>query len=396
MKRISAITMIIFILASMTACKPKQTYDYVSPLANTDTTVVKPPVTEILPVEQMPLVTVSLPVSTESKLAADGNELLRYTYQNMFLILPDSDVGEDVIVDFLSRRDPADADLESLLDSAEKAYNNAENWTPYIYQVIYEPIRIDYGVLSLLGRNTVFNGSSHPETSYSSLNYDLVTGNVLSLEQVLSKNTDSDTIASLVIEALNALNSEKQLYDGYETAVTERFSGEHLLDNDWYFSNDGLTFYFSPYEIAPYSSGVIHATIPYEKLAGILDDAYFPAEKETAAGALFAELFSEEAVTKYTQFAEVVLDKSGDKTLLHTDHYIQDLRIRSGSWSADGSTFTPENTVFAAYGLTKDDAIMLESALKPAAPTLQITYITGEDTVTAYLSGTSGSSVTLK
>ena len=153
---------------------------------------------------------------------------------------------------------------------------------------------------------------------------------------------------------------------------------------------------FAPYEIAPYSSGTIHATIPYEKLTGILDDKYFPAEKETAAGTLYAELFSEDAAKKHTQFAEVILNNSGDKVLLHTDHYIQDLQIISGSWSADDSTFIPENVVFAAYGLTVGDAIMLETEFAPTAPTIQIRYTTHEKTITTYLSGVTGSSVTLK
>ena len=398
MKRSFSLLMIVLILVSLAACNKNDGYDYVSPSAtNAQNTVVeKPPVTEILPVDQKPLVTVSLPVTTQAEKADDGTEIFRYTYQNMFLILPESDVGNDVIVDFLNKRDIADTNAAALLESAKKAYQPNTTWTPYVYQIIYEPMRIDTGVLSLFGRNTVFSGSSHPETNYLSVSYDLVTGKVLTLEQILSAQTSADTITELLVTSLDKIAADKQLYDGYETMIADRFSGDYLHDTDWYFSGTGLTFFFSPYEIAPYSSGVIAATIPYEKLTGILDDAYFPAEKETAAGTLLGQLFTENASAKFTQFAEVVLDASGDNILLYTDHYIQDIRIVSGSWSADGNTFTPECTVFAADGLTQHDAIMLQTTLNPSAPTLQISYTTGENTVTAYIAGTPGTSVTLK
>lgn len=397
MKRFYILLTIICILATFAACEPKQTYNYVSPITNSeDFEPENEPITEILPVDQMPLVTVSLPLTTKTEVADDGTELLRYTYQNMFLIVPDSDVGNDVIIDFLNHRDRTDNIMETLLESAKNAYKTSSSWSPYICQIIYEPIRIDYGVLSLLGRNTVYNGSPHPETHFQSLNYDLVTGNALTLADIFTENTKSDTISTLVSASLKEIASDKQLYSGYETAVNERFTDDYLEDSDWYFSDTGLVFYFSPYEIAPYSSGVVSAVIPYENLTGLLNDAYFPAERESAAGTLYAELFSEDAAKKYTQFAEVVLDKNRDKTLLYTDHYIQNLRITSGSWSADGNTFTPENVVFAAYGLTVGDAVMLESELTASVPNIQISYVTGNNRVTVYLSGTPDTSVNLK
>lgn len=404
MKRVLVIFMIVFILVGLVACKAKEGYHYVSPLTQDtekipekdDTVVEKPPVTEVLPVDQKPLVTVTLPVNTVIEKAEDGTELLRYTYQNMFLILPDSDVGNDVIVDFLNKRDQADANAATLSESAKEAYKPGTAWTPYVYQTIYEPMRIDNGILSLFGRNTVFSGSSHPETNYLSVSYDLVTGEVLTLEKIISTQTTADAITDLIVAVLNKTAAEKQLYDGYESTIADRFSHDFRHDTDWYFSDTGLTFFFSPYEIAPYSVGVISATIPYELLVGILDDAYFPAEKETSAGTLFGQLFTDEAASQYTQFAEVVLNPNGDTILLYTDHYVQNVRIVSGSWSADGSTFTPENTVFVAEGLTKDDAVMLQATLEPAAPTLQVSYTTGDQAVTAYISGTPGTSVTLK
>lgn len=399
MKRPFSLLMIVLILITLAACNKNDGYDYVSP-SNTDTqdTVVeKPPVTEILPVDQKPLVTVSLPTTTQTEKASDGTEIFRYTYQNMFLILPESDVGNDVIIDILNRRDAADANATELLNSAKKAYSsNTSAWTPYVYQIIYEPMRIDNGILSLVGRNTVFNGSSHPETNYMSVSYDLVTGKVLTLENILSSQTTGATISELLISELEKIAVEKQLYDGYGATIADRFTGDYLHDTDWYFNGDGLTFFFSPYEIAPYASGVIASTIPYEKLTGILDDAYFPAEKETAAGTISGQLFTEDVAATFTQFAEVVLDSNGDKILLYTDHYVQNIRIVSGSWSADGSAFTPECTVFAADGLTNMDAIMLQASLESSAPSLRVSYKTGGKTVTTYISGVTGTSVVLK
>jgi len=202
-----------------------------------------------------------------------------------------------------------------------------------------------------------YSGSAHPETLFQSANYDLITGEVLTLSHIITPETTTDTLSNLIIDALNA-QKDTQFYEGYEATITERFSGGISSEKSWYFSPEGLCFYFSPYEIAPYASGVIIAQIPYNELTGILDDSYFPAEKEKATGALFVDRYDTDSLESYTQYSELILKESGEKLLISTDKSVYNIRINV-NYKEDGS---PAYTAFAAYSLTPGDAIAIQAS----------------------------------
>ena len=60
---------------------------------------------EELPVAQAPMISVSVPITTETESAEDGTIIFKYSYQNISLILPDPDVADKIIIDFLNRID---------------------------------------------------------------------------------------------------------------------------------------------------------------------------------------------------------------------------------------------------------------------------------------------------
>ena len=335
--------------------------------------------------EQKPMIAVSLPAVNETESAEDGTVIFNYSYQNMSLIVPDPEVADKVIVDFLNRIDQTAGHATQILDAARSAYSDNAQWTPYLCKIAYDPVRIDAGILSLIGSYTSYSGTPHPEKSYLAVNYDLVTGKVLSFEDILTADSVADTLYQYVIDSLRIHKDENSLYEGFETTVREHF--DHILINDecWYFSQTGLCFYFSPYEIAPYASGVIVAEIPYDKLTGILNEAYFPAEAESSTGMVLPDTFIEKDLERFTQFSEVVLDNSGNKFLLYTESVVNHIRIETGVLNEDGTQFKPEQTVFAAYSLTPGDAIMVESAATGGMPNLRLSYYTAEKMIRYYI-----------
>lgn len=395
MKPVISILLLLSILLAIAGCgKPQES------TVNTGNVQVQPGTTEasieptVLDVDaplHIPMISVSMPVVLESESADDGTEIFRYVYQNMSLILPEPEIADKIIVDFLNRMDKTSNDAESI-KAAAKADYNSENWSPYLCQITYNPIRIDSGVLSLFGNYTRYSGAPHPESTDISVNYNLVTGAVIELDNIFTSDA-TDTLIDEIIQALNVQKVEKSLFDGFENTVINRFKDDLAHEKNWYFSSTGLCFYFTAYDIAPYASGVIVAEVPYEKLAGLMDDAYFPAEPETVGGTLNAELFTVDQLDNYDVFSEVTVDKGAVKTLLHTDSSVYDVRIETGSWSANGEIFIPEHTVYAAYALSADAAIMVESEIPDALPRLRITYQTGGRSVTRYLtdSGKDGS-----
>ncbi len=325
---------------------------------------------------QKPMVAVSVPITTETEYAQDGTAIFNYTYQNISLIVPDPEVADKVIVDFLNHVDQTAEQAESIRTAAKTDYRPGDTWNPYLCQIIYEPIRIDNSVLSLFGSYVGYSGSSHPETAYQSVNYDLVTGDVLTLSHIITPDTTADTLSQLIVEILEA-QKDKSLYEGFETTVKERFAHGFLADHSWYLSSTGLCFYFSPYEIAPYSTGVVTAEIPYHQLTGILDDAYFPAEQEEANGTVSVQNYHNDILENYSQFAEVIIDEENEKILLYTEKSVYDIRLRVNLSDSNSDTIY---TVFAAYGLTPGDAVVVQPEKLP----LLLTYRTHEDTIHKY------------
>ncbi len=336
--------------------------------------------TVILP-QQEAMYAISIPTISETTLADDGTVIFSYTYQSMNLTLPDPDVAEKIINDFRSKIKSGTETANEVLAQANTKYNGSSNWTPYIYNITYSPTRMDQGVLSLFGNRVTYSGTSHPERLSMSANYDLVTGDVLTLGSIMSAQATREHFCSLVLEKLDTMKDEKSLYEGYESTVKQRFSRDESQDQDWYFSTNGLCFYFVPYEVAPYSSGVVVAEIPYSELTGLLYDGYFPAERETSTGTIQATDLDETDTTQFTQIAELVLNPDGEMVFLHTQGLIWDVKIEYGAWDTANTTFSPVYTALFTGSLSPGDAIMIQSS---EITSLRITYTSGTETVTQH------------
>lgn len=316
--------------------------------------------------EQQPMFAVALPVVTDEHKSDEDAVLLRSVYQNMELTVPDPEVADEVIIDFLNRIDPMTSESEALLAQAKDAYTPGAEFTPYLSQIIFTPERLDQGILSLMGEYVVYQGSAHPEVNTLSVTYDLTSGKALTSKDILLDGADMSALAESV---LNALAEQKDaLYEGYDSTVKAL-----LKDSEnWYLSKTGLVFYFSPYEIGPYASGVITAEIPYSALTGILNDAYFPAEKDTSFGHMDVTVFDVDAMASFTQIAEVVCAQDGQKAILYTQGLLENVRI-----------CTPDGfPVFASATLSPGDSILLHGAV---ADSYSIGYDCGNETFTSTL-----------
>ena len=317
---------------------------------------------------------ISLPVVQETEKASDGTEIFVSTYQNVELVLPDAEMADKVTLDLLNRMDTS-LDAQDILTQAKADYTPSGAWQSYICRNIYSPTRLDNGVLSLFGELTTYSGSAHAEGVYRSVSYDLATGDVLELHNVLLPHFDMNVLTGAIKAALNEQEAENYLYSYYTQVVDDRFAEDVLDDENWYFSQTGLCFYFPPYEIAPFSSGVIVAEVPYGKLAGILENAYFPEEIPATEGAMVKEAFDPEA---YESFWEITLENGSAKILLHPSTNLYNIRLE---WGSNGEEFTPEYTLFAAGALSPTDAIVITYANESTLSDLRISYTSGEKTV---------------
>ena len=373
MKRVLAILLSVTILLLCGCVKQPQTDITTTPTVPTqETTQETNKPTGNTAISQKAMYAISLPPVAESVKADDGTVIFNSAYQNISLTLPEQEVADNIIVDFLNRTDKLIQHAESTLTSAKQAYIPGSEWSPYVLQLRYAPQRLDAGILSLYGEKTSYTGAAHASVFGESVTYDLLTGDVLSLDDIMLDNVTGDTLCKLVTNALNAQVAEEKLmlFTTFDETLKQLFRGNLAAYEDWCFTTKGLLFYFDPYEIAPFSTGIVSVEIQYCDLTGLLKDAYFPAEEDLTTGNLNVTALTAEQAEQYTQISEIILEEGTTQVLLYTDGAVSDIRI----------TTDTDTTVFAAYTLTPGDAIMVESDLASAA--LSVSYRTGNQYVT--------------
>ncbi len=332
------------------------------------------------------MVAVSVPATTQTAAADNGNVIFQYIYQTPYLTMPDADAAEKITIDLLKRIDGTRADADALHAAAKAGYNGSSDWTPYLYQITYSPSRIDPGVLSFFGQNVQYSGASHPDRTATAANYDMLTGDVLTLAGIMAPGVSANDFCELVIAELTANKDALKVYDYFEETVRYRFETDPSQDEGFYFTQEGLCFFFDPMELAPYSSGVVHVEIPYHKLSGLLYDGYFPDEQDYATGTILAHRHSDVKTESFTQIAEITFDPGGEMIFLYSDTSVRNIRIEAGAWDVLGIAFSPSYTAFAAYSLTPGDAITLETYIPDTMPNLRLSYQSQGKTLQLFIS----------
>lgn len=378
MKKIICLFLILCLLFTAAGCRKKVDPPYNETQDSNTTEGTSNQIQQIIDTDTS-LVAVSVPTVTEDTTASDGTVVCQYTYPSMALVLDKPEVADKIIINFLNRVDITTQPAADTADMAKGAYNGDKNFVPYLYHVTYSPMRIDHKVLSLFGNNVVFSGGGHPERTCVSASYDLLTGDVLTLASIMSKDAKSDDFCQLVLSGLSEIAEGNYLYKGYAETVKQRFKTDASQDEAWYFTQTGLCFYFAPYEIAPYASGVISVEIPYEKLRNLLHESYLPLARNAPTGIHKVQPFDQVKLEDFSHIAEIVANKEGKMYIISADSNIQDVRILFNDKASN-------YTVFAAYNLSPGDGIMVQ-ADQSQLSSMRLSYKTGSETVTAPLAG---------
>lgn len=362
MKKFCLICLAVATVLSFAGCKNDD-----KPLETTVPSA-KPPVTsapteptqnpDIAPVYEN-MYSVSIPFNIENHHAEDGTTIFTFSYQDILPQHQDREVADKIKLDFTDRIEKSRVNSLSILNLAKAQYSPDAEFTPLSYQVQYDVTRIDQGVLSMFGQILQTSSASGANRSLIAANYDMVTGDVLTIGSILYHIDTKDDLAQLVIDQLKE-RDDITLFDEYPETVMARFEQDESVDEDFYFSDVGLCFYFAPYEIAPRSSGTVIVEIPYNKLTGVIADAYFPAERIHTTGTISCVAFQETHWEKYEQFTEVVAADS-TRVLLTTDSAVQDIRIFEIVSPDDNMMQAQTKNIFATNFLASENAIIFEA-----------------------------------
>ena len=394
MKKIISLLLCAAILLCLPACKNSEETPPSTTVASTTAPLETTLPDETLPqveLPHIPVAAVTLIPTTEAEILPDGTVLFEYNYPTISLSLPDGDMAETVMLDFLNRIDATRPAAQQVKEAAEEYYTGKSGWSSYFYNLTFSPMRVDTGILSLYGMESSYSGGMHPNHNACAVNYDLSTGKTLKLRHVLSETVTADTISRLICDVLE--QQAEQLFNDYALCVEDRFAGDFGADEQWYFSDSGLCFFFSPYEIAPYNAGTIIAEIPYNKLTGILQDNFFPGETVATNGNIKVQSIKDMSILDdYSSYAEITLAQDGHAILITSNNsLVYHVKVELGDWNADGSVFTPYNTVFAANALNPHDAIILKAEISEDLPNIRIQFTSAETPQAYYVSMNNGS-----
>lgn len=130
--------------------------------------------------------------------------------------------------------------------------------------------RCDKEVLSFTVMDYEYTGGAHGMYGHSGYNYDVKTGKLLSLKEIF---TETENLAETISERLLSQYDSEVLFepDGLTEYVEECIREDRL---NTVLTNRGVRVFFNPYEIAPYSEGVITVDLYPEEYPGIVNAAY--------------------------------------------------------------------------------------------------------------------------
>ena len=130
-------------------------------------------------------------------------------------------------------------------------------------ELICDPAMVDAKVLSFSFINyTYYFGAAHPGTYISYANFDLSTGNILKLENLLINNFKKE---------LNAI-AEKKFIKEYGNEGWDFEPGKFTITENFLISPSGLIFTFNQYEIGPYAVGSPTFVIAYKEIAHLFNE----------------------------------------------------------------------------------------------------------------------------
>lgn len=157
----------------------------------------------------------------------------------------------------------------------ESVPDSVEHFTEFTeYAVMFELTeevqvrRADTRVLSLLIDGYCYAGGVHGYPYYGGVNFDTQTGEILTLSDIF---TDCGRLSELVEEQLY-INYDPDCFFG-DVDLDERFSADYD-QVEWVLDYNGVTFYFNPYDIAPFASGILSATISFAEHPDLFCDTY--------------------------------------------------------------------------------------------------------------------------
>lgn len=224
--------------------------------------------------------------------------------------------------------------------------------------------RCDTRVLSAVFDVSQDIGGIHADSTRTSRSYNADNGSLLTLADIAKNEEQLKTFIKNYVIGLAAGDDYKEggvsiLFDDFESTIND------LVDAgaNWYFSDGGLVFYANPYDIAPYSRGVLLFEIPYSALAEFIDESFMPVEYEGDNGMLLADDGDKLDRSSLNILGTVTVDEDGQSVVLSAEETVYNVKI-----------YTSGRMLWQRNYLTTGEGVEVKSFIPDAQPSIAVSY----------------------
>lgn len=224
--------------------------------------------------------------------------------------------------------------------------------------------RCDTRVLSAVFDVSQDIGGIHADSTRTSRSYNADNGLLLTLADIAKNEEQLKTFIKNYVIGLAAGDDYKEggvsiLFDDFESTIND------LVDAgaNWYFSDGGLVFYANPYDIAPYSRGVLLFEIPYSALEEFIDEGFMPVEYEGENGMLLADDGDKLDRSSLNILGTVTVDEDGQSVVLSAEETVYNVKI-----------YTSGRMLWQRNYLTTGEGVEVKSFIPDAQPSIAVSY----------------------
>ena len=224
--------------------------------------------------------------------------------------------------------------------------------------------RCDTRVLSAVFDVSQDIGGIHADSTRTRRSYNADNGSLLTLADIAKNEEQLKTFIKNYVIGLAAGDDYKEggvsiLFDDFESTIKD------LVDAgaNWYFSDGGLVFYANPYDIAPYSRGVLLFEIPYSALEEFIDEGFMPVEYEGENGMLLADDGDKLDRSSLNILGTVTVDEDGQSVVLSAEETVYNVKI-----------YTSGRMLWQRNYLTTGEGVEVKSFIPDAQPSIAVSY----------------------
>jgi len=152
---------------------------------------------------------------------------------------------------------------ESIIDFKNNFLNNQDSYHQYSLDIIFEPYLVSNQLVSIRFISSIYTGGAHGNQEITTKNFNLLTKQEIKLNSLFKNDEYIKYISDKAIDYFLNKNISNNIW--LEEGAGPKYSN---FENFTYSSTKtSLIFHFSPYQIAPYSEGVLTFEIPISDLS---------------------------------------------------------------------------------------------------------------------------------